>query len=87
MEVEAYPVGDPAGRTFGGKTQRNASLYLARRMRFSKVQRKQLRSDAIILRQIGESTNNSGDYLLCTFDESDRFAGSMASCIAHFSRD
>jgi hypothetical protein len=28
--------------------------------------------------------NNSGDYL-CTLDESDRFAGSMASCIAHFS--
>ena len=32
--------------------------------------------------------NNSGDYLLGTFDESDRFAGSMASCIdirLHFS--
>ena len=28
--------------------------------------------------------NNSGDYL-STLDESDRFAGSMASCIAHFS--
>jgi hypothetical protein len=28
--------------------------------------------------------NNSGDYL-CTLDESDRFANSMASCIAHFS--
>ena len=25
--------------------------------------------------------NNSGDYLLGTLDESDRFAGSMASCI------
>jgi DNA-3-methyladenine glycosylase len=30
VEVEAYPVGDPAGHTFGGKMQRNASLYLAR---------------------------------------------------------
>jgi DNA-3-methyladenine glycosylase len=30
MEVEAYAVGDPAGHAFGGKTQRNASLYLAR---------------------------------------------------------
>lgn len=30
VEVEAYPVGDPAGHAFGGKTQRNASLYLAR---------------------------------------------------------
>ena len=30
MEVEAYPVGDPAGHAFGGKAQRNASLYLAR---------------------------------------------------------
>jgi DNA-3-methyladenine glycosylase len=30
VEVEAYPVGDPAGHTFGGKTQRIASLYLAR---------------------------------------------------------
>lgn len=28
--------------------------------------------------------NNSGDYL-CTLDESDHFAGNMASCIAHFS--
>jgi hypothetical protein len=28
--------------------------------------------------------NNSGDYVW-TLDESDHFAGSMASCIAHFS--
>ena len=30
VEVEAYPVGDPAGHAFGGKAQRNASLYLTR---------------------------------------------------------
>jgi DNA-3-methyladenine glycosylase len=30
VETEAYPVGDPAGHAFRGKTQRNASLYLAR---------------------------------------------------------
>jgi DNA-3-methyladenine glycosylase len=30
VETEAYPVGDPAGHAFGGKTQRNASLYLTR---------------------------------------------------------
>jgi len=30
VETEAYPVGDAAGHAFGGKTQRNASLYLAR---------------------------------------------------------
>jgi DNA-3-methyladenine glycosylase len=30
VETEAYPVGDPAGHAFGGKTRRNASLYLAR---------------------------------------------------------
>jgi DNA-3-methyladenine glycosylase len=30
VEVEAYPVDDPAGHAFSGKTQRNASLYLAR---------------------------------------------------------
>jgi len=31
--------------------------------------------------------NNSGDYLLCTVDECDRFSASMASCIAHFSTE
>lgn len=30
VETEAYPVGDAAGHAFGGKTKRNASLYLAR---------------------------------------------------------
>jgi DNA-3-methyladenine glycosylase len=30
VETEAYPVGDPAGHAFRGKTRRNASLYLAR---------------------------------------------------------
>jgi DNA-3-methyladenine glycosylase len=30
VETEAYPVGDPAGHAFGGKTRRNASLYLVR---------------------------------------------------------
>ncbi|HUN28403.1 MAG TPA: DNA-3-methyladenine glycosylase [Alphaproteobacteria bacterium] len=30
VETEAYPVGDAAGHAFGGKTNRNASLYLAR---------------------------------------------------------
>jgi DNA-3-methyladenine glycosylase len=30
VETEAYPVGDAAGHAFGGKTRRNASLYLAR---------------------------------------------------------
>lgn len=30
VETEAYPVGDPAGHAFGGKTKRNASLYLTR---------------------------------------------------------
>ena len=30
VEVEAYPVGDPAGHAFGGKAQKNASLYLER---------------------------------------------------------
>lgn len=30
VETEAYPVGDAAGHAFGGKTARNAALYLAR---------------------------------------------------------
>ena len=30
VETEAYPVGDPAGHAFRGKTSRNAPLYLAR---------------------------------------------------------
>jgi DNA-3-methyladenine glycosylase len=30
VETEAYPVGDAAGHAFGGKTRRNAPLYLAR---------------------------------------------------------
>jgi DNA-3-methyladenine glycosylase len=30
VETEAYPVGDAAGHAYGGKTRRNASLYLAR---------------------------------------------------------
>ena len=30
VETEAYPVGDPAGHAFRGKTERNAPLYLAR---------------------------------------------------------
>jgi len=30
VEAEAYPVGDPAGHAFRGKTPRNAALYLAR---------------------------------------------------------
>jgi DNA-3-methyladenine glycosylase len=30
VETEAYPVGDAAGHAFGGKSKRNASLYLAR---------------------------------------------------------
>jgi DNA-3-methyladenine glycosylase len=30
VETEAYPVGDAAGHAFGGKTKRNAALYLAR---------------------------------------------------------
>ena len=28
VETEAYPVGDPAGQAFRGKTGRNASLFL-----------------------------------------------------------
>ena len=30
VETEAYPIGDPAGHAFRGKTPRNAPLYLAR---------------------------------------------------------
>lgn len=30
VETEAYPVGDPAGHAFQGKTQRNRSLFLER---------------------------------------------------------
>lgn len=30
VEVEAYPIGDPAGHAFYGKTPRNSSLFLGR---------------------------------------------------------
>jgi DNA-3-methyladenine glycosylase len=30
VETEAYPIGDPAGHAFGGKTKRNSSLFLER---------------------------------------------------------
>ena len=30
VETEAYPVGDPAGHAFGGKTPRNSSLFFER---------------------------------------------------------
>jgi DNA-3-methyladenine glycosylase len=30
VETEAYPIGDPAGHAFGGKTPRNSSLFLGR---------------------------------------------------------